>query len=541
MRTSPSTADGAGYRGCWPGSANMHRAAGSGRWKGPAVSPPGWPTALAAAGEDVVEIRALKRPAVRRATGSMPLLPRGQRWPASISPPRGLEACGRRCGGLATRQAVLVSRTKAINELKSLIVVAPEDLRPDYAADLCPSSSDDRAAHRPRGRRRRAPDHDPDAAVDRRPDPFPARADRRAGPGTPALVKQHPAGPGSARRARRRTCRRRPTADQLVPPRPCPQRSSLRRPRRRRPAGSQQRQQPGTASTAAGTGISTVHCTPSRSPGSAATPKHAPTRPSAPRRARPTATSAAPSSAHSPAGSTGAFKRRRGRRKQSRSSPGSRLTNIGASNGLLRQYFPKGEARGHGPAGQGIGDSWRRLGSGGHQRARHRHGRDATRRSPVGRARRVIPLSRRACQCTLSLLRWPFASKIPDLSRCSCRRLFSPYTHVAQNVVVVLPRLGTVGRKGWFGLSSKCVARAVISGSGDGEARACERVRAVRPTGRRCPAVDRELTVGGDSNFDPVRERVESGFEVCVAIGEKAELLVGGSDPGPGQVGWSAR
>lgn len=30
---------------------------------------------------------------------------------------------------VATRQAVVVSRTKAINELKSLIVVAPEQLR----------------------------------------------------------------------------------------------------------------------------------------------------------------------------------------------------------------------------------------------------------------------------------------------------------------------------------------------------------------------------------------------------------------------------
>ena len=30
-----------------------------------------------------------------------------------------------------TRQAVLVSRTKAINELKSLVVVAPEHLRAD--------------------------------------------------------------------------------------------------------------------------------------------------------------------------------------------------------------------------------------------------------------------------------------------------------------------------------------------------------------------------------------------------------------------------
>jgi hypothetical protein len=43
----------------------------------------------------------------------------------------------------------------------------------------------------------------------------------------------------------------------------------------------------------------------------------------------------APSNAHSPAGSTGGFKRRLGRRKQSPST-------LGASNGLLRQYFPKG-------------------------------------------------------------------------------------------------------------------------------------------------------------------------------------------------------
>ena len=53
-------------------------------------------------------------------------------------------------------------------------------------------------------------------------------------------------------------------------------------------------------------------------------------------------TSAAPSNAHSPAGSTDAFKRRHDRPKQSRPMPQQPLTNIGASNGLLRQYFPKG-------------------------------------------------------------------------------------------------------------------------------------------------------------------------------------------------------
>ena len=42
---------------------------------------------------------------------------------------------------MATRQAVLVGRTKAINEFKSLIVVAPETCDPDYAAGLCSSNS----------------------------------------------------------------------------------------------------------------------------------------------------------------------------------------------------------------------------------------------------------------------------------------------------------------------------------------------------------------------------------------------------------------
>ena len=43
---------------------------------------------------------------------------------------------------LVTRQAILVSRTKAINELKSLIVVAPNTSAPDCAG------SAEQAAHR---------------------------------------------------------------------------------------------------------------------------------------------------------------------------------------------------------------------------------------------------------------------------------------------------------------------------------------------------------------------------------------------------------
>jgi transposase len=41
---------------------------------------------------------------------------------------------------LTTRQAILVSRTKAINELKGLIVAAPEQLRSDLRAARWPGS-----------------------------------------------------------------------------------------------------------------------------------------------------------------------------------------------------------------------------------------------------------------------------------------------------------------------------------------------------------------------------------------------------------------
>jgi transposase len=87
-------------------------------------------TALAEAGEDVVEITGQKRlrgakndriDAVQAARIAL-----GQ--PEQITPrERGLRETLRQV--LVTRQAVLVSRTKAINELKSLILVALEHLR----------------------------------------------------------------------------------------------------------------------------------------------------------------------------------------------------------------------------------------------------------------------------------------------------------------------------------------------------------------------------------------------------------------------------
>ena len=85
---------------------------------------------LALAGEDVVEVGALKRArgakndrldAVRAARTAM------AREHQSSPRVRGLREAIRALA--ATRQAVLVSRTKAINELKSLIVVSPEALR----------------------------------------------------------------------------------------------------------------------------------------------------------------------------------------------------------------------------------------------------------------------------------------------------------------------------------------------------------------------------------------------------------------------------
>lgn len=86
--------------------------------------------ALAEAGEDVVEVTAAKRTsgaksdridAVRAARTAL------GREQQAVPRVGGLREALRQV--LTTRQAVLVSRTKAINELKSLIVVAPEQLR----------------------------------------------------------------------------------------------------------------------------------------------------------------------------------------------------------------------------------------------------------------------------------------------------------------------------------------------------------------------------------------------------------------------------
>ena len=87
-------------------------------------------TVLAEAGEDVVEIQNKKRrrgakndriDAIEAARTAL------SEEKQAVPRERGLREALRQV--LATRQGVLMSRTKAINELKSLIVVAPEHLR----------------------------------------------------------------------------------------------------------------------------------------------------------------------------------------------------------------------------------------------------------------------------------------------------------------------------------------------------------------------------------------------------------------------------
>ena len=123
-------ADGAGYARMLTWAE--HRAPARRVWalEGTGSFAAGLATLLAGSGEDVVEVGGIKRvrgnkndqlDAVRAARQALaserPVSPRG----------RGLREALRQV--VTTRHAVLVSRTKAINELKSMIVVAPEHIR----------------------------------------------------------------------------------------------------------------------------------------------------------------------------------------------------------------------------------------------------------------------------------------------------------------------------------------------------------------------------------------------------------------------------
>lgn len=125
-----ASADGAGYAQMLEWAKN--NAPGRRVWalEGTGSFAAGLAEALAQAGEDLVEIGALKRTrgakndqldAVRAARTAL------SREHQATPRARGLREALRALS--ATRHGVLVSRTKAINELKSLIVVAPEHLR----------------------------------------------------------------------------------------------------------------------------------------------------------------------------------------------------------------------------------------------------------------------------------------------------------------------------------------------------------------------------------------------------------------------------
>lgn len=199
--------------------------------------------ALAEAGEDIVEISGSKRTrgakndridAVRAARTA--LAREQQAEPRA----RGLREALRQI--LVTRHAVLVSRTKAINELKSLIVIAPEHLRASLRGlPLATQLQRIAALNSPAG-----------ATVEHRITVLTLRSiAARIGfllaqtaeldSELATLVKGPPRRTRVAGRTRRRTSRRGPTARELVAPRTRPRRSRLRLPRWRRTLRSQQR------------------------------------------------------------------------------------------------------------------------------------------------------------------------------------------------------------------------------------------------------------------------------------------------------------
>lgn len=265
---------------------------------------------VAEAGEDVVEVpgarraRAAKNDRIDAVQAARTALAREQQ---ATPRARGLREALRQI--LVTRRAVLVSRTKAINELKSLIVVAPEHLRAGLRGMALVTQLDRiEALTSPAG-----------AGVEHRVTVWTLRSiatrirflfdqtaelDRElltlvhAHPAGPALLAEPGVGPVSAAQllvswSHRGRVRSEAAFAALAGVAPL-EASSGQRIRHRLNHG--------------GTGTSTGRCTPSRSLGCAATRSLVPSRPDAPRRARPTATSAAASSALSPAGSTGASK-----------------------------------------------------------------------------------------------------------------------------------------------------------------------------------------------------------------------------------------
>jgi transposase len=116
--------------GCLPGPTATSLVDGCGRWRAPGSFAAGLAVFLAEAGEDVVEIGGVKRQ--RGAKNDQIDAARAARQALAREHQTKVRAHGLREALrmiLTTRQAILVSRTKAINELKGLVVAAPEQLR----------------------------------------------------------------------------------------------------------------------------------------------------------------------------------------------------------------------------------------------------------------------------------------------------------------------------------------------------------------------------------------------------------------------------
>jgi transposase len=265
---------------------------------------------LAEAGEDVVEVstgkrtRGAKNDRIDAVLAARTALAQHEQ---AAPRDRGLREALRQI--MVTRQAVLVSRTKAINELKSLIVVAPEHLRA-VLRGLTLTKLLDRTDQL----------HSPtDATIEHRItiltlQSIAARIQFLRAQTTEldaellALIQAHPAGP---------TLLAEPgvgpvVAAQLLVSWSHRGREATKPPSRPWPASLPWKpaadNAPGTDSAAPATATSTTPSTPSRSPAYAATPSHPTTKPNAPPKARPTATYDAASKEPSPATSTAASK-----------------------------------------------------------------------------------------------------------------------------------------------------------------------------------------------------------------------------------------
>jgi hypothetical protein len=236
-------ADGAGYHRMltWAGE----NAPGRRIWalEGTGSFAAGLVVFLLAAGESVVEVGALKR--ARGAKNDRIDAVRAARQALARD-----EQGAPRAGGLrealrmvfACRQGVLVSRTKAINELKE-----PDRRRTRTATRRTAWPLPERPARTHRANAgaehstRRTASIGAHPSVNRGEDPVLVQAARRARSAAARLDQATPGRTGAARGGWGRTSRRRAAVDQLVSPRSGPQRGCIRILGRCRAAGSQQR------------------------------------------------------------------------------------------------------------------------------------------------------------------------------------------------------------------------------------------------------------------------------------------------------------